>query len=248
MSSIEKGILAVAAVVGFWACSDETYEEPTSEARLGLTTLNLVAIADTRIKEGLPNGGSATFCNALGDTESLAGTACLMKFAFPLVPNATVTSAWLDVHVLDASPQTYRLRGLLWPFTENEATWVYRQLGVPWHTPGAKNILDWGLFNSPFVVANVGDNNIVFDSLGRAAIELWLGFPSQHEGIILAADLPNSDNIMIASREHATVAYRPTLHIEYYVLPSGDDDGLGGTGGSGGFPGTGGTAGIGGTG
>jgi hypothetical protein len=68
---------------------------------------------------------------------------------------------------------------------------------------------------------------------GLQMVQSWFSYPSTNYGIVVADD-GNDDNVVFASREHATPEYRPTLHVSY--TPGGGFTGNGGTnsGGTGG--------------
>ncbi len=224
MGSIEKGVLVVLALLGTGACSDVTDQAPIAERQLAVTTVaaSYVADRDVTIAESVGNLGTLTTCAAHATIPTGASQrSCLMHWPVPMM-SVTVTSAYLDLRVTDASNQPANIYRLSKHFSETEATWTLARVIQPnfqltWQVPGAKGTQDRSVSLGAPTFGQLGDAVYFLNAAngGLQMVQSWFSNPTENKGIII--ELNSTDRLQFASREDATPEFRPTLYVEYEV-------------------------------
>jgi len=210
MTNLERAFLALLTVGAVGGCGG-ALAEPTAEVRQGEIQV-LVATADATLDEAGPHPTVRPNCLVRGD-ETKVGFACLIRFAIPEM-DAKVSRAWLELRVLNESPETVGVYPALENWSEDHATWTNRTLDKQWQEGGAKGSQDRGPSLGELSAKERGDTQFVFDAAGLALVQGWLDEPSTHRGIVIASDT-SRDGIGIASREHPKAAYRPKLFLQF---------------------------------
>lgn len=203
-------------------------------------TSSYAGTTDSSIKQGAAttNFGTVTSLEADGDDGGGVDKAALVRWALSGIPaGSVVQSASVTMRIIDPTPNTYNVYGLLRSWTESQVTWQNAATGSPWATAGAMGATDRGALVGT-VTGSAGTTTITLNSAGVARVQSWVD-GGTNAGLIIA-HTTNTNGIDFASSESATLANRPRLTITY--LPP--DPGTGGAGGSGGSGGAGGAPGC----
>jgi hypothetical protein len=184
--------------------------------------------------------GEAPECLAHGDVGALLGKTCLLRFQPlpPLPPFDNVTSATIQLQILDASAGWYNLYVVRRNWVEAQADWTNYSSGTPWQTPGGKGSLDRAPSFQSFMASSTGTFTLILNGPGRSAVQAWMNNPTTNQGLMIASDT-ETDGLAVASSEHVTASFRPVLTVTH------GQAGTAGGGGSGGGDGSGGSAGRG---
>ena len=220
MRSIGKGVLGTLVLSGIGGCSDVTGEMPTAETQLAVNA-SYVADKDVVIvDQSSLQWGALTVCGAhIAIPRGATQRSCLMHFPVPPM-NVTVTNAWLDLRVTDASAGKTNVYWLNKAFDEMIASWTIARLGsanqpIQWQVPGAKGPIDrWQESVGTQQLGNLGDVTFALNSpMGLSMVQTWFDSSASNRGIIFENN--STDKVQFATREDATPEFRPTLHVEY---------------------------------
>ena len=159
MRSIGWFVLVAMMSAGIGGCGDVTGEMPTAETQLAtVKTTWFVTDRDMVIAEPASGFGSLPACGAhAGIPGGASQRSCLMHWPVPQASNITVTAAWLDLRVTDASNQPTYLYPLRRAWTETNATWTNATSTTPWQQPGAQGPDDRRPAISARAFGNTGD-------------------------------------------------------------------------------------------
>jgi hypothetical protein len=193
---------------------------------------------DATIKQAnaTSNFGAATTCEADGDDGSGVDKSCLLAWSLSGIPaGSTVQSASITVRVTGSTANTYNVYELKRLWNEGQVSWNNAATGTPWATAGALGATDRGS-SVGTVTGSTGSKTITLNAAGIAMVQSWVDGTS-NSGVIVAS-ASNTDGLDLASSEHGTTSYHPSLTITYLPPDPGGTGGSSGTGGAG----TGGTA------
>lgn len=251
------------------ACQDTgslTRDEPIAVAGQALSATYTVTFqdgvdgysgtADTYLSQAQPstNYGASNEFTVDGDEPSGTSqdTSALLRWEISTIPSdAIVVSASIGIQVTNASSNSYPILGLSRAFSESNATWMSATTGVDWELSGAQGSTDCNSTSLGTVSASsTGTHSVSLNTAGIAKVQAWVSNPSENYGIIIAS-ASNTDGLDFCSSEHATVAYRPKLTINYRLPDTagtgGASSGTGGTSATGGSLAHGSAAAVGGT-
>jgi hypothetical protein len=211
------GVVAILMFVGIVACGDfEQNQEPTSVTRQELT-FNSVAVADATIWNLTGNAGLAQDCWARHDSLVTSSRfSCLLRWDLTSIPpGSTVNSTSLAIHVLDASPETFRVYRIYKNWAETEVTWTIARVALlPWEEAGAKGLSDRGpSWINTLALSTTGAHEIK-GAIPKNIVQTWVNTPGDNHGISIASP-GNVDTIRIASRQNLTESFRPILRVSY---------------------------------
>ncbi len=140
--------------------------------------------------------------------------ATLMRFDLTAIPpGAAVQSATLDVFVPDPiETGSFRLHALTEAWTEDGATFVDRQAGVPWTAPGAV-----APSSDPAVLADIeartiGPTTLILDA---AIVQGWVAAPGANLGFVWISTSPDGRGGELRSSEYVVANERPLLRVTY---------------------------------
>jgi len=202
-----------------------------------LPTSSYAGTDDTTIRQGSPttNYGTTTACELDGDDGSGVDKTCLVKWAIAGIPTGSIVqSVTLTFRIVDSTGHTYTLYDAARAWTESQATWNLAATGNAWGTPGALASSDRGA-SVGTITGSTGARTVTLNAAGVAMVQRWVN-GGLNAGVIMA-HATNTNGLDLASSEHSTVSYRPTLAITY--LPP-ETPGSGGASGAGGSSGVGG--------
>jgi len=168
--------------------------------------------SDTKINSNKPrmNYGSARTFHIDGNPDSAA----LFKWDVSATPAGTVvTSAAIELHVTNATKQSYELFALQRAWDELSATWQRYSTDSNWSSSGADGAGD----HSADVLGRLGPagkgvHRINLNEAGVAAVQAWINNADQNFGIILQ-DYAVSDGVDVSTSEAWNAAQRPKLII-----------------------------------
>jgi hypothetical protein len=181
--------------------------------------LTLTAVADTYLRRNQPdsNFGSDPDLRTRPVTSNSRST--LIQFDLAAIPpNSVVTCAALLLHQNSApDPAQYaHIHRLTNSWTEGQATWITRTLGINWTTPGG----DYEATIEATFVPSTTNHAVNVAPL----TQFWIDNPSSNFGLLLAAENNGSNGeIQYASRNVITPTLRPRLEIEYIPTLSIND-------------------------
>ncbi|HEX6765414.1 MAG TPA: hypothetical protein VF103_08055, partial [Polyangiaceae bacterium] len=181
MPRIRALVVAALAPCALAGCGGAMVE-PTAEVRQGQRQV-LVSSADTTLDESGLSRSDRTNCLARGD-EGKVGFACLIRFTMPET-DAPVSRAWLELRVLNPSPQTFDVHPALANWSEEQASWQNRVVDKPWQVAGAKGESDRGPKLGELTAPKQGVVKLAFDDAGLELVRAWLRDPSTHRGILI---------------------------------------------------------------
>ena len=201
------------------------------------TTVNLVATADTWMRQGNPtyNYGGATTISQSPNTSARHNSLYLWDLS-SISSSATVTSASLTFHVTETSEYDFSLFNMKRTWTEGSnngtagsgASWNYYGAGTGnWGSSGAMNTTSdryntdlWDATASTFGTS--GSVTIPLNAAGIAAVQGWVTTPASNYGLTIQymGSGTTSDYWIVASSEATTASQRPTLNITYSTDPT----------------------------
>lgn len=139
----------------------------------------------------------------------------LLRFDLSAIPpGATVVGATLDVVVFDPIESgAFRLFPLTEAWSEDAATYVLREPGVPWTGPGATA----PSADLTRLVAEVAPRDVapVAIALDPAVVAGWIAAPATNQGVVWTSTSPDGRGGQLRSSEHEVAAERPLLRVTY---------------------------------
>ncbi|WP_437509469.1 DNRLRE domain-containing protein [Sorangium sp. So ce1099] len=218
--------IAALAFVGACTFESET-DEDIDESSLALDTVTVsfqngalpsgayAGNTDATINQANPatNYGAATTCEIDGDESGGLDESCLLQWAVTGIPaGSIVKSASMTFQVVNGSPQTFNVYEARRSWNESQATWNNATSTAAWGTPGAMASTDRGRLVGT-ITGGTGFRTVTLNAAGIALVQSWVN-GATNRGVIVAHPT-NGDAIHLASSEHATVANRPKLTINY---------------------------------
>lgn len=168
---------------------------------------------DTTITDAKPDVNNGSDDHDAIDASPVAST--LMRFDLSAIPpGAIVTAASLDVVVNDPIESgTFRLLPLTEAWTEDGATFLERQAGVPWTAPGAAAPSS----DPTRVLGEIAARAIepITITLDPAVVQAWVTAPAENDGFVWISTSPDGRGGQIRSREYAVPLLRPLLRVTY---------------------------------
>ncbi|HET9958080.1 MAG TPA: DNRLRE domain-containing protein [Polyangiaceae bacterium] len=190
--------------------------------------------ADAMLQQSAPdqNLGAATTCTADGDERGGLDSSCLFYWDVSAIPpGSVITEARISLRVTKGSNNVYDVHELLRPWSESQVTWNSARAGSPWGAPGALANTDRGARLGTITGSTNSTQTVILNAAGIARVQAWVDNPSSNAGLIVA-NATNPKELALATGEHATLAYRPTLAITYETSGGGGSGGSTGAGGS----------------
>ncbi|MBI4090458.1 MAG: DNRLRE domain-containing protein [Candidatus Komeilibacteria bacterium] len=238
--TIEKRLASTGAYVmdfnstGYRQTAGGTYNSATMDANTSTTTsATLSASADSHMKLFVPtnNYGGATTLTVGRAIDATRLNRPLITFDLSGIPaNATVESADLTLTVTSgqATSEVVNVYKLLSSWSEGtgnatpnvDSSWTYRvATGSSWVAGGADNTTSdrsASSMGSTTITSTAAGTKVVI-ALDAATLTGWVANSSTNYGMVLIGDEGvNSNSKNLATREHATASYRPTLTVRYY--------------------------------
>ena len=134
--------------------------------------------------------------------------------------NAIITAARMEFSAINTSDNNYEIYQILRPWSENAATWIQADTGVPWETAGALGVTDRGADVLGILsVEVVGRHTVDLNVQGVAVVQAWVDGSAANHGFVIANSAV-TDGIDLRSSDYgAVIADRPLFNIVYTVPP-----------------------------
>ncbi|HET9952965.1 MAG TPA: DNRLRE domain-containing protein [Polyangiaceae bacterium] len=237
-------VLLGACAIGYVACSNtEPLETAARRQALSIAQsfqrgvspdATYLGTADATLRQSAPgqNLGAAITCAVDGADRSGLDTSCLFYWDVSSIPpGSIIAEARISIRITRGSSNVYDIYELLRPWSENQTTWNIARIGSPWNAPGASAADDRGAWLGTITGATNTTQTVTLNEAGLARVRAWVEDPSSNAGLIVA-HTTNSRELGMATGEHPTLAYRPTLSITYEPSSGGSSGGAPGAGGT----------------
>jgi hypothetical protein len=186
---------------------------PPDAGPQGSVTLRFEPDADTTIRSDAPttNDGPLDFLEIDADPPKIA----LMYFDISAIPpGATVLAAHLEAVMIDPfETGTMQVFPLTESWTEDGATFIEREPGVLWTSPGAGELSS----DRATLLGEITPDTIapIVVPLDVARVQAWVESPDQNFGISFISTSADGRGGQMNSREWIVADERPVLQVVY---------------------------------
>lgn len=192
-------------------------------AMSGAATTSLPTIKDTRLLTFSPsqNNGVGEIFSTYNSGPANEQTSVL-EFDLSSIPAGDViTSATLNVwgdNSFGSGVSTTNIYRVTNPWAEMQATWLVRQTGVPWSTPGGDAVGTTGVANTNPYASWTGNQITQWYAFNiTQLVSEWHTGTHTNYGLLMRG--PTTNRLVYASKEHPQVSWRPYLTVTHQAVP-----------------------------
>lgn len=146
----------------------------------------------------------------------------LVQFDLSSIPAGDViTSATLNLwgdNSFGTGVSTTEIYRVTNPWVEMQATWLDRQTGVPWSTPGGDSVGTTGVANvNPYATWTGNQVSQWYTFNITSLVSEWHAGTHANYGLHMLG--PDTNRLIYASKEHSQVSLRPYLTVTHQAVP-----------------------------
>lgn len=189
-----------------------------------LPSSSYVGASDATLRQASPtaNSGSTTSCEIDGDDGNGADLSCALRWDVSAIPpGSTVQSVSLTFRVVDSSSNVYDIHALKRSWIESQISWDQATASTSWSTPGAMGSNDRGVHIGT-LTGSTGTRSAVLNANAVSAVQGWVD--GQTNAGIIISHPTHTNGLDVATAQHGTSSYRPTLTVTYLPPESGGGD------------------------